>query len=246
MCLVLRHDKIHDPRPRRAEWEPEVYYGAGRRRASFHTSTIEVVHLIVALGILTAAFAFWLGGVRVGDGGFVRQPTGFGLSTVALPELFIIAFVAIGSGFILHELMHKFVAQYYGHWAEFRAKAFGLAIPIPIALFTGFIFAAPGAVVISGFVRKHENGIISAAGPLTNIIIGFIALPFTMVLGSVDTLGFRIATVTLIGNAFLAIFNMIPLGPLDGRKVLAWSKTVYFLVVGMAILLMWLGLARPW
>ena len=43
-------------------------------------------------------------------------------------------------------------------------------------------------------------------------------------------LGFRI-------NALLAIFNMIPVMPFDGAKVIAWSKPVFYITVIIALLL---------
>lgn len=243
MCLALRHHKIDPPHPRYdGEYEPRVVYGSnGPRRTGFHTSGTEILHLIVAVIVLTVAFGFFLGGIGLSDEGLARRSDAL-VSGGTLVELFIIAFVAIGSGFILHELMHKFVAQYYGHWAEFRAQLLGLLIPIPLVLFLGFIFAAPGAVVISGFVRKHENGIISAAGPGTNIVIALIALPFQLGAGTVDTLGFRIAEVALIANGFLAVFNLLPFGPLDGKKVLAWNKPVYFGLLAAGLYMMYLGI----
>jgi Zn-dependent protease len=38
-------------------------------------------------------------------------------------------------------------------------------------------------------------------------------------------------------NAILALFNLIPLGPLDGRKVVRWSKLAYALALTLAIVL---------
>ena len=39
-------------------------------------------------------------------------------------------------------------------------------------------------------------------------------------------------------NAWLATFNLIPLGPLDGTKILAWSKGVWALLLVLAIALL--------
>ncbi len=222
MCVICR-----------AEWEPNVVWahGRSRRHAGFHTSLTEIWQLTVALAVLTVAFAFFLGdeGVRATPGS---------LSHLGLVERLLIAFVAVGSGFILHELMHKFVAQWYGHWAEFRAQLWGLAAPIPLVLALGVIFAAPGAVVISGFVRQNENGIISAAGPFTNLVIALIALPFTLRIGTAETFGHDLASAALQVNAVLGIFNLIPFGPLDGRKVLRWNKAVYFVLLAGALALL--------
>lgn len=237
MCIVCRHD-TKTPRPRiGGEWQPDVQWNTGRRRASFHSSWTEVWQIAVALVVLTAAFTIWLGCESfAGSCGWLGHRS--------IVERAVIALIAMGSGFVLHELMHKFVAQFYGHWAEFRGSVWGLAIPVPLALFTGFIFAAPGAVVISGFVKRHENGIISAAGPLTNIVIAAIAWPFTRSIGTVETFGYELANTTLIANGLLGAFNLIPIGVLDGRKILRWNKLAYALLVVAAVALFVAGVSN--
>lgn len=57
--------------------------------------------------------------------------------------------------FLVHEFAHKFLAQYYGSWAEFRAQTWGLIITAISALpFMPFKFIAPGAVMVGLFDRK--------------------------------------------------------------------------------------------
>ncbi|MDI6855821.1 MAG: site-2 protease family protein, partial [Candidatus Thermoplasmatota archaeon] len=90
---------------------------------------------------------------------------------VVLSSIFPIALLAVATGFLLHELMHKLVAQKYGCWAEYRAFPFGLVLALLMSA-AGFVFAAPGAVYIMGSITKKENGKISLAGPLINIVIG--------------------------------------------------------------------------
>ena len=88
----------------------------------------------------------------------------------------VIGLIGVGTGFLFHELAHKVVAQKYDLWAEFRANynMIGLAI---LLSFAGFIFAAPGAVMISGYnLTTERNGKISLAGPLCNYIIAGIFL----------------------------------------------------------------------
>ncbi len=148
---------------------------------------------------------------------------------------FIVAFFTAGTGFLLHELMHKYLAQRYKLLAEFHAFYNMLWLALLFSLF-GFIMAAPGAVFIRGAINRGKNGKISLAGPMTNIILGIIFLILLMVNGNGGMLGFFLGTGLTI-NALLGAFNMIPLMPFDGAKVLAWNKSVYWLTTGAAILL---------
>ncbi len=67
-------------------------------------------------------------------------------------NIIIISALAVGTGFLLQELAHKFIAQRYGYWAEYRADRNGLLFII-IMSFAGFLLAAPGAVMI----QKNSN-----------------------------------------------------------------------------------------
>lgn len=139
----------------------------------------------------------------------------------------IAAGIAVATGFFLHELGHKITANRMGYWSEFRASYQGLGIALFLSFF-GLLFAAPGAVMIAGNINKRENGIISLAGPGVNIVIAAICLGTLFSIRSslsdfaFDTLFF----VTLI-NLLLAGFNMIPIRPLDGSKILPWSPPLY-------------------
>ncbi|MFB6360779.1 MAG: metalloprotease [Halobacteriales archaeon] len=133
--------------------------------------------------------------------------------------------LTVGLGFLLHELAHKVVAVRFGQLAEFRADygMLGLAMAAGLA---GFLFAAPGAVHHRGYITPRENGLIALAGPLTNIGLAILFLPLLLLpapLAGIGSLGVAI-------NLLLAAFNMIPFGPLDGRKVLDWSPVVFGVV----------------
>ena len=147
---------------------------------------------------------------------------------------FIIASLTVGIGFLFHELGHKIVAQRYGCFAEFRSFDKMLLLAIAMSFF-GFVFAAPGAVMISGRVTASRNGKISAAGPLVNIMLSLIFLGLSFL--ALPKLFKEVALYGFIINSWLALFNMIPVGMFDGSKILRWNKAVYGLIVGAAALL---------
>lgn len=156
--------------------------------------------------------------------------------------IFPVVMIGVGAGFIFHELGHKFVAMHYGYYAEYELWPTGLLIAL-LSSFFGFIFAAPGAVVIySQGMDEKTNGLISIAGPLVNIALGLI---FFLVLGSLgdyvytDT-GAIVYLICMLGtriNFFLAAFNLLPIPPLDGSKVMSWSVPIWLITFAVAAIL---------
>lgn len=146
---------------------------------------------------------------------------------------FVISFFTAGIGFLLHEMMHKYVAQSYGLRAEFYASYNMLWLALLFSFF-GFIFAAPGAVMISGFMNRDKNGKVSLAGPMTNIILAFVFLILLLISGSNEFLKLFLSTGLMI-NALLGAFNMIPAMPFDGAKILAWNKSIYFITLTISL-----------
>ncbi|MHB8352415.1 MAG: zinc metalloprotease, partial [Thermoplasmata archaeon] len=126
------------------------------------------------------------------------------------------------TGFVFHEMGHKIAAQRRGYWAEFRMSLWGLALSV-ITSVLGFLLAAPGATVVSGMSDRRDWGRTSLAGPVVNLVEGAafatagIALTVTHLLSGIAPY------IVLLGffNGWFAAFNLVPLGPLDGRKVLA-------------------------
>lgn len=159
-------------------------------------------------------------------------------SSAAIPTLALFMGVSLGTvglGFLLHELAHKYLAQKYGAYAEFRAFNGMLVMAVILAAAFGFVFAAPGAVFIQGRINVARNGRISAIGPFVNILLALAFLAMSTVVSSpilqfIAQFGFSI-------NALLALFNMLPFWVLDGQKVWAWNKGVWTLLAGSAFLL---------
>lgn len=147
--------------------------------------------------------------------------------------VFIIAFFTAGIGFLFHELMHKYVAQSYRIWAEFRANYKMLWLAVLFSFF-GFIFAAPGAVYMRGRITKEKNGKVSVAGPLSNLVLAVLFLIALLALNPEGILKMFLKFGLTI-NSLLAAFNMIPTMPFDGAKVIAWNKEVYWITLVLGV-----------
>lgn len=198
------------------------------------TSSKELMDISKAWVVLSLAFAFVYSGLYFMGGNF-------SLAAIASRQfwfIFVISLFTAGLGFLLHELAHKFVAQKYGCVAEFRAWDAMLYLALGLAVVVGFIFAAPGAVMISGMITRRENGLVSAAGPAMNYVLGLLFLLLLFLIpswGIVFGLGFYI-------NMWLGLFNLIPFGNLDGLKVFQWNALVW---LGMVMLGVFFVFFRP-
>ncbi len=153
-------------------------------------------------------------------------------------QSFIIALVVVGTGFLLHELGHKIVAQRYHFKAEFRSFDEMLFLALIMSFF-GFVFAAPGAVMIQTHnIDRVRHGKIALAGPAINITLAILFL-FLQPLAS----GF-LAPIIMYGlriNSWLALFNLIPVWLFDGAKIWRWNKLVWLAAVLIAGALLFYG-----
>ncbi|MBE6486320.1 MAG: site-2 protease family protein [Methanosphaera stadtmanae] len=179
----------------------------------------------------------------------VTRPFGWSLDSLML--FLPISFIAVGLGFILHELGHKVVAQRFGFFSEFRRWDYGLILGL-LSIPLGFMIFAPGAVYFGSYgrmVTDEENGKISIAGPIVNIILAIIALFLTLSLRSHLTLEnagmMYIVLLTLVlafnVNSFLALFNLLPIPPLDGSKVIRWNLPIYLITIAVAGILTYMS-----
>ena len=188
----------------------------------FKFSRNEIIQILIAIGVLTIAFSFaFTPGVPLSNisGALANIP---------------LAFLAILTAFFCHELGHKFLGQKYGYWSEFRMFPMGLLLALFLGIFTGFVFAAPGAVTIMGNPNKDEYGKISEIGPFINVSLAAVFYIITIsTTGGISQIFSFIAFI----NAFLAFFNLLPFGPLDGMKIFNWRKDVWISLMAVSLLL---------
>jgi Zn-dependent protease len=205
-----------------------------------YISPRELKDLLLSLAALVIAFSVLIGGRRIPG-----------------MEMIQIIALGVGTGFLLHEMAHKFVALHFGYWAEYRANMTGLLLAVALS-FAGFIFAAPGAVMISKprapseFYQqdpfgqaeliaqlKRESLWISLAGPLTNIVLSA-AFFIMLLLSPPESIAARAANFGLMINLTLAAFNLLPFGPLDGKKIFDSNRMVW-IIVGLPTILIGLS-----
>lgn len=222
------YTSFHDLSPREYMYIPEGSLQVGRP-GSF--SRIELGHLIIAITVLTIAFSF-----TFSKNNLLFFLLGYPVDVMEYVYFIPIAFLGIVAAFFVHELSHKFMAQKYGLWSEFRAYPRGLILSVIVAFFTGLVFAVPGAVMFRGDARAHETGRIAAAGPASNIGIAVVTYIFYQFLFfDAGFWGTLVGFVCLV-NLLLATFNLLPFGPLDGKKVLMWNEIVWSVLFSLSVL----------
>ena len=150
----------------------------------------------------------------------------------------ILAFFFIFMSIVIHEISHGYAAYLLGDDTAKRSGRLSLnplnhvdifgTIILPIILFmtAGFAFGYAKPVPINPYNFKDYKrgmGITGAAGPLANFAITFIlAIVFIILakLGVSPTVrAFDVIKLTMQVNIFLALFNLIPVPPLDGSRI---------------------------
>ena len=170
------------------------------------------------------------------------------LTTEALTNLALFAPVFIVS-LTFHEFAHAWAAEKLGDsTARYLGRMtmdpmvhiswFGTVIFPAISVLTGaplFGWANPVPVDMRNFKKPRQGmALVAAAGPASNLIL---AMVFTFVLSAIlnfspdwipkdgEALGlagasYKMFTMAIAMNLFLAFFNLLPIPPLDGSRVL--------------------------
>ena len=218
----------HDIPPREYMYFPKGTIELGKPG---QFSLLEVKHLLISIFILTFAFSFALTGnnmIQVYFGEF-----NFNNFIVGIEKSFLGVIIA----FFGHEISHKFIAQKYHLWSEYRMYSKGLIIALILGFFTPVVFAVPGAVMFRGKVRLFEMGQIALAGPLANLLISIITFfLYIFVFFESILLNELFGFICLI-NAVLATFNLLPFSSFDGYKIFKWNKNIWIITIIFSIIL---------
>ncbi len=186
--------------------------------------------------ISTLALGFIFSISQTGISGAISSPPAF-------LSIAVMITVIVALSFIPHELMHKFTAMRYRAFAQYEMWKSGLLFALVMAIVFRFVFAAPGAVVIYTAYRNRygihhvkltrtQNGIISSAGVVANLVIAGLFLAFF----PQSALAKSIIQI----NAFLAMFNLLPIPPLDGSKVIWWNIPVWLVLMGLSVWILYI------
>lgn len=136
----------------------------------------------------------------------------------------------------LHEVMHGFMAYWLG---DDTAKEQGrltlnplkhidpfltVLLPVLLLLVGGPIFGGAKPVPFNpGRVRFEEFGaaLVALAGPLVNLLIAFFATGVLVLIDpAVGSIGWLVTVMMIQINLGFFVFNLLPIPPLDGSRVL--------------------------
>lgn len=158
---------------------------------------------------------------------------------------FLVSLFTVGIGFMGHEMGHKFAAEKFGIPSRFILWPTGVLLMLVLSTL-GFIFAAVGAVYIfARYLPKKVNGVISVAGPGVNIIFSIVFISFLI---ASNVFYFKLSKIVevicVIGyklNGYLALFNLLPIPPLDGSKIISWNFAVWITLITISFVFAFLA-----
>lgn len=135
---------------------------------------------------------------------------------------------------VIHELSHGYVAELLGDPTPRlqgrltinplkHLELFGSFIVPVITSFAGFTFGWAKPVQWNPYNVKNKRWgelLISIAGPLSNLVVAIVfGLLLRFGIDSFSTPFIQIVSYIVVINISLAIFNLVPLPPLDGSKI---------------------------
>ncbi len=157
---------------------------------------------------------------------------------------------------IPHELAHRWSARKMGCYSRYVLSPFGLILTLITAIpFIPFKIIMPGFTLVvpttyDPVFLKRLNGIVSYMGPLTNMLIATASLTIYALLVKLGIHIYILLLFLLLNtwlNSWVAIFNLLPIPPLDGSKIITWKPSIWIVSLLFSIGLYivsgyWLGI----
>jgi Zn-dependent protease len=139
-------------------------------------------------------------------------------------------------GMILHESAHKYAGRRNGCASMYVATAWGVLVTLASGFFP-IKLLIPGFTSLMCFGRVSREGEfeISSWGPLTNIALAIVTVMLIYAgIHSIFLQGF------LVINVWLAVFNLLPIPPLDGWKMMKIDPVKWGVMFAIGIILFFL------
>lgn len=147
-------------------------------------------------------------------------------------DLFILLIVALVLSLSFHEYGHAIVAKWNGDDTAERVGRLTInpwahidPLGLLMVIFIGFGYAKPVPVNPANYTSRFSDLWVSAAGPFMNLLVAIVAWNVYLLLlqNGWNSQGGRIFfTILTQINLLLMVFNLIPLGPLDGHYILPY------------------------
>lgn len=146
-----------------------------------------------------------------------------------------IVFISLAIAITVHEAMHAFTSHWLGDDTAEREGRISLnplrhidpfsTIILPIITLLVFhvpLLAAKPVPFNPNRVKFEEFGaaIVALAGPFTNLVLAASSAGILNLFGSINGLTYEAIYIFMLINIGLFVFNMIPLPPLDGSRLL--------------------------
>ncbi|PLC67322.1 peptidase M50 [Thermoproteus sp. CP80] len=150
---------------------------------------------------------------------------------------------AVAIAIVPHELAHRQIARRRGCWSRFALYRPGFLVTLIVNGLVG-IFARGPVLFISGYTliscysyTREDDGLISLAGPATNMAVALLSLALLSLPVELGLLTAQFLIYLMRLNSFVAFFNLLPLGPLDGAKIFRWNIPIWAVMFLAAIYL---------
>ena len=152
------------------------------------------------------------------------------IAVYALPVIFAIT---------LHEAAHAYAAKYFGDSTAYEQGRMSMnplrhidpigtiLLPVLMYMFTPFVFGYAKPVPIDfGRLRnpKKQMAWVAFAGPMANFVMAFGWMVFAIVIASMgvnEQFLHKMARAGMLVNIIMFVFNLLPIPPLDGGRIVA-------------------------